>query len=167
MSRLSGCPELLVADAGVLLGSGSTVGQRIGAAASLATEVFSPVSARDAKAGYRAIAGADDVGGAVRVDRVSTLTPGPHAGESISLSGPGRATARQQQEIDRIGQDSGCHTCGATNPGTQSGHHVLDHQPPTKLNSTGNEQRGYPHCIDCSRRQGGEVNAERRRLREQ
>jgi hypothetical protein len=33
------------------------------------------------------------------------------------------------------------------------------------LNPPGNPQRGYPHCIDCMRRQGGEVNAERARLR--
>ncbi len=98
--------------------------------------------------------------------RASTLAPGPHAGESIPVNGPGRANAGQQAEINRIGQDTGCHTCGATSPGTASGNHVLDHQPPSKLNPSGGEQRGYPHCIDCSRRQGGEVNAARRRASE-
>jgi RHS repeat-associated protein len=49
-----------VEDAGVLFSSDATAGERLAAAASLATEVLSPVSARDAKAGYRAIAGSDD-----------------------------------------------------------------------------------------------------------
>jgi hypothetical protein len=34
---------------------------------------------------------------------------------------------------------------------------VLDHQPPSALNPTGQDQRLYPHCIWCSRLQGGVV----------
>ena len=97
------------------------------------------------------------------VDRLpSTLKPGPHAGESIPVK-PGRPTPAQQTEINRIGRDTGCHTCGAKDPGTKSGNHVLDHQPPSALKPPGAEQRGYPHCIDCMRRQGGEVLQELRR----
>jgi RHS repeat-associated protein len=100
------------------------------------------------------------------VGPASTLRPGPYARESIPLAKIGeRATRPEQADINRIGRESGCHTCGEKNPGTASGNHVLDHQPPTKLNPPGNPQRGYPHCIDCMRRQGGEVNAERARLR--
>ncbi len=149
-----------VSDAKTLVSRDATLGQRAMAFGSLVTEVASPVSARDVKAGVAAIQGVD---AASDVRRASTLTPGPHAGESIPVNGPGRANAGQQTEINRIGQDTGCHTCGATDPGTKSGNHVLDHQPPSSLNPPGGEQRGYPHCIDCSRRQGGEVNADRRR----
>ena len=86
----------------------------------------------------------------------STLSPGPHAGESVPATGP-RVTADQQRQVDRIGNESGCHTCGTRNPGTQSGHWVGDHQPSTRLNPPGGQQRLYPHCLSCSRRQGGEV----------
>src|SRR5690606_18298864 len=101
----------------VLFSRDATVGQRLVAAGSLATEVASPVSARDVKAGIAAVKGADAASDA---KRASTLTPGPHAGESIPVNGPGRANAAQQSEINRIGQDTGCHTCGATSPGTTS-----------------------------------------------
>lgn len=53
-----------VADVKTITARGSTMGQRAGAAVSLASEIFSPVSVRDAKAGAnaarRAIGGADD-----------------------------------------------------------------------------------------------------------
>jgi RHS repeat-associated protein len=80
--------------------------------------------------------------------------PGPFAAESIPI-GAGRPTAMQRTEINRIGQTTGCHTCGTKNPGTPSGNFVVDHQPPSALNPIGNPQRGYPHCVDCSWRQGG------------
>lgn len=83
--------------------------------------------------------------------------PGAHAGESIP-AGPGpRPTAAQQGEINKIGQDTGCHTCGTKDPGTKSGNFVGDHQPPTKINPPGNPQRYYPQCKGCSNIQGGKV----------
>jgi RHS repeat-associated protein len=93
----------------------------------------------------------------------STLKPGPHAGESVPVQRPGRPGSAQQSEINRIGKDTGCHTCGAKDPGTKSGNHVLDHQPPSALKPPGVEQRGYPHCIGCMRRQGGEILQELKR----
>ncbi len=90
---------------------------------------------------------------------VSTLKPGPFAGESISASGPGRTfTAAERAQIDKIGAETGCHTCGTTNPGTKSGHFVPDHQPPSALAPPGVSQRLYPHCTDCAfPRQANEV----------
>lgn len=94
--------------------------------------------------------------------RPSTLAPGPYAGRSIPARGPGRDfTSSERAEGNLIGRDTGCHTCGSPDPGTRSGNHVLDHQPATRLAPPGAPQRLYPHCIRCSRRQGGEVNAER------
>ena len=83
--------------------------------------------------------------------------PGAHAGESIP-AGPGpRPSAAQQGEINRIGQDTGCHTCGTKDPGTKSGNFVGDHQPPTKINPPGSPQKYYPQCQGCSNIQGGKV----------
>jgi len=93
-----------------------------------------------------------------------TLQPGPYAGESIPARGPGRnVTPAETAEINRIGRSTGCHTCGTTDPGTKSGNFVPDHQPPSALSPESASQRLYPQCVNCSRRQGGEVNAERTR----
>ena len=87
-----------------------------------------------------------------------TLEPGPHAGESVPARGPQRDfTPEERGAVNRIGQESGCHTCGSTNPGTKSGNFVPDHQPPNGLNPNNGPQELYPHCINCSRVQGGEV----------
>jgi hypothetical protein len=84
--------------------------------------------------------------------------PGPYAGESIPARSPQRNwSAEEIREIDRIGQDTGCHRCGATVSGTKGGHHTPDHQPPSALNPEGETQRLYPHCIRCSRMQGGTI----------
>ena len=56
----------------------------------------------------------------------TTLKPGPFAGESTPASGPGRITGAQQAEVNRIGQESGCHSCGTLNLGTKSGNFVGD-----------------------------------------
>lgn len=83
--------------------------------------------------------------------------PGPYARESIP-AGPGaRPNAAQQREINRMGQEHGCHTCGTRNPGTKRGDFIGDHQPPTKLNPPGGQQRYLPHCQPCSNTQGGRV----------
>lgn len=88
----------------------------------------------------------------------STLQPGPYAGASIPARGPERDfTEAERIAIDMIGYSTGCHTCGTRDPGTRSGHFIPDHQPPSALNVNDEPQRLYPHCITCSRRQGGEV----------
>ncbi|PNQ76352.1 hypothetical protein BA950_07700 [Erythrobacter sp. SAORIC-644] len=87
---------------------------------------------------------------------VSLLSPGPNARESIPAQ-PGRPTTAQQREINRIGNESGCHSCGTRDSGRQSGNWTGDHQPPTGRNPSGGPQRFYPHCASCSARQGAEV----------
>lgn len=84
--------------------------------------------------------------------------PGPYAGNSIPARGPGRNfTAAERQQINQIGRNTGCHTCGTKNPGTVSGNFVPDHQPPNALNPPGGAQRLYPQCLRCSRAQGGRL----------
>lgn len=86
------------------------------------------------------------------------IGPGPFAGESIPARGPERDfTAEERAEINRIGAEMGCHTCGYLSPGTGSGNFVPDHQPPNALNFSGGPQRLYPQCLTCSRMQGGAV----------
>ena len=80
--------------------------------------------------------------------------------------GPGRPTKSQQTIINEIGKASGCHTCGTMDPGTKSRNFVVDHQPPNALNGNKTPQQGYPQCLNCSQRQGGEVNAVNRGWRD-
>jgi len=93
----------------------------------------------------------------------STLEPGPFAGDSVPARGPDRNfTPEERNGINQIGNDTGCHTCGTKNPGTKTGNFVPDHQPPNQLNPNGASQRLFPHCIGCSRRQGGQVRGRQR-----
>lgn len=79
--------------------------------------------------------------------------PGPFAAERVvTYRGSAEPTRAQQREIDRIGRDSGCHWCGKVEPGTSSGRFVPDHQIPRSL---GEAAYFYPHCLGCSRSQGG------------
>jgi RHS repeat-associated protein len=88
----------------------------------------------------------------------SAIGVGEHAGESIAARSAARDfTAAERSEINRIGSETGCHTCGTKNPGTKSANFVPDHQPPSSLNAARGPQRLYPHCVNCARRQGGEV----------
>jgi RHS repeat-associated protein len=104
----------------------------------------------------------DDPQAATSDKKPTTLAPGPYAGESIPARGPGRDfTPEERDRIDEIGRTTGCHTCGATDPGTRSGRFIPDHQPPNQLNPDNRPQRLYPHCRQCSQRQDGEVNAAR------
>ncbi len=99
-------------------------------------------------------------GGPPSTSRPSTLRPGPHSGESIPARGPGRDfTAAERRQVNDIGRRTGCHTCGTKDPGTKSGDFVPDHQPPNALNRGGGPQQLLPHCLECSRRQGGEIRA--------
>ena len=87
-----------------------------------------------------------------------TLQPGPHAGESIPTRGPRRDFSKEERDkINEIGQNTGCHTCGSKDPGTTGGNHIPDHQLPNALNPPGGPQKLYPHCLTCSRVQGGQV----------
>jgi RHS repeat-associated protein len=93
-------------------------------------------------------------------EKRDTLQPGPYAGDSIPARGPDRDFTREERnKINEIGSKTGCHTCGSKDPGTKSGDHVLDHQPANALNPSGGAQRLYPHCLTCSRIQGGQVRA--------
>jgi len=103
-------------------------------------------------------------GGPVYLSTEDTLKPGDHAGDSIPVRGPERVfTPEERDKINDIGKETGCHTCGSTDPKTKSGNFIPDHQPPNKLNPRGVEQRLYPHCLECSRKQGGEVTTKLRR----
>jgi hypothetical protein len=62
---------------------------------------------------------------------------------SIPASGA-RVNADEQRQVNALGEQNGCHTCGATSPGTKSGNWVGDHQPPTTLAKPGQAQRLYP-----------------------
>jgi RHS repeat-associated protein len=90
--------------------------------------------------------------------RPATLSPGPHADESIpARNSQPKFTPEERAKMNEIGRKSGCHTCGSPDPKTKSGNFVLDHQPSSAINPPGQPQKLYPHCIECSRRQGGEV----------
>ena len=90
------------------------------------------------------------------------IGPGPFASESLSARGPERDfTAEERLEINRIGSETGCHTCGTRDPGTTSGNFVPDHQPPNALNSLNRSQRLYPQCLSCSYSQGGWISGNR------
>jgi RHS repeat-associated protein len=91
-------------------------------------------------------------------DKPDTTKPGPYAGDSIEARSPDRDFTEEEREaIDAIGQATGCHSCGTKNPGTKSGHFIPDHQPPSALNPSRLPQRLYPHCLSCSRKQGGQI----------
>jgi len=90
--------------------------------------------------------------------RESTLGVGKYAGESIpARSGKRNFNEAERERNNHNGDETGCHTCGTSNPGSILGNFALDHQPPTALNPSGGLQRLYPQCISCSQRQGGEV----------
>jgi hypothetical protein len=83
------------------------------------------------------------------------IGPGPFAGESIPARGPERDFfSGERGEINRIGSETGCHTCGTMNPGTPLENFVVDHQPPTAWNPLNRSQRLYPQCWSCSSKQG-------------
>ena len=68
-----------------------------------------------------------------------------------------RFTRAEREEINRIGRDSGYHTCGTRDPGTRLGNFIVDHQLPTGLRRPPARQSLVPHCLECSLRQGGTV----------
>lgn len=91
-------------------------------------------------------------------DVSSMLQPGPYANEFIFADDSGKQFSETVRErIDEIGYRNGCHSCGAKDPGTKSLHFIPDHQPPSALKKPGEPQKLYPHCLACSRTQGGQV----------
>jgi RHS repeat-associated protein len=87
--------------------------------------------------------------------RFNPLGPGPYAGGSVyKPAGKPGLTAAEQRAVDALGNQFGCHTCGASTPGTKSGHWIGDHQLPKCKNPNGPWDL-YPHCNTCKSRQGG------------
>jgi RHS repeat-associated protein len=68
-----------------------------------------------------------------------------------------------RKQIDKLGENHGCHGCGSTDPGTKSGHFIPDHQPTSGLIGEGKPfppgtpQVLAPHCKSCMKSQGGKV----------
>ena len=66
-----------------------------------------------------------------------TFRPGPYAGESIPAQSTAQTfTAAERTQINQIGSQTGCHTCGTTNPATRSGNFVPDLSPCTSKPAT-------------------------------
>jgi hypothetical protein len=115
-----------------------------------------PVGGSDGEGGgWRGGGGEDVPAGPPAPVPDNAVGVGKYAGESIPARSPARNfTTDEREEINRIGGETGCHTCGTKEPGTNSGNFIPDHQPPSSLNSSGDPQRLYPQCINCSRQQG-------------
>jgi hypothetical protein len=87
----------------------------------------------------------------------SLFEPGPYAAGSVRSAGPGSVSAAEQRGVNALGEEFGCHTCGAREPGTQTGNWVGDHQPVSRFTRPGQSQELYPQCLTCSRQQGLDV----------
>lgn len=84
---------------------------------------------------------------------------GPFAVESLPGRGPYTKPTRAERELlQQLGDRYGCHQCGAREPGTQRGRWVYDHQDASALGRSASGRLILPHCVHCSRRQGGIVN---------
>jgi len=106
-------------------------------------------------AGTRLVSGPTGAG----AEGAGAGVPKKEVPESIPAGPSPRPTAAQQRAINEMGEEHGCHTCGATTPGTKSGNWVGDHQPSTAVNPPGSPQVYKPQCLSCSLRQGGQVRA--------
>ncbi len=88
----------------------------------------------------------------------SAIPLGEYAGESIPARSSDRNFTKAERGVmNRIGAETGCHTCGTKFPGTISGNYVPDHQPASSLNPPGGLQRYFPQCLSCSLQQGLEI----------
>jgi RHS repeat-associated protein len=97
---------------------------------------------------------------AKKADREPNGIPGPYANPEggIPVERPNtRPTTGEQKEVNQDGGTFGCHDCGTPDPETDSGNWVGDHQPPSSQNPAGEPQSLYPHCLSCSRAQGGRL----------
>jgi len=99
------------------------------------------------------------------VDKPNPLKPGTYANESIpSKKGKSRNFSKEvRDKINKIGYETGCHTCGTKTPGTKSGNFIPDHQPANALVPDGTPQKLFPHCKNCSSSQGGTISAIKRK----
>ena len=86
-----------------------------------------------------------------------TMGPGPYAKEGVALPNGDKDAPGVQDLINESGARNGCHTCGASEPGTTSGNWITDHQHPSALGD--GYQTGYPQCNPCRYQQGGVVRA--------
>lgn len=66
-------------------------------------------------------------------------------------------TDDERRAINRIGAETGCHSCGTKDPGTRSGNFIGDLQPPSALNWAARPQNIYPHCLFCKKVQGAAI----------
>jgi len=142
--------------AGALVDAGG-IATDFGAAAVPGVPGGAAAAIQTTRAATNVVEAATKAASAAPAPKPSTLAPGPFARESIPATSTGKATASEQQRLNEIGRASGCHTCGTKAPGTKSGNFVGDHQPPSALAKPGQTQQLYPHCLSCSRQQGGEV----------
>ncbi len=87
--------------------------------------------------------------------------------DSSSFSDGSPEAAAIRNTVDAAGNRYGCHSCGASSPGTSNGHWIPDHQPPAsqvraadRAGAPVGQVRLYPHCQNCS-------DTQRDRLRDQ
>jgi hypothetical protein len=142
------------ADAGAaVFAIGTTVALLVDVGIALFSDDDTPVKADSDKERVEATDKAEGI------DRTSTIGLGSFAARAIKAH-RGRPTSTEQEQINELGDEYGCHTCGATEPGTKYGDWVGDHQPPQALD----EPKVFvPQCLECARRQGGQVLQEKRR----
>jgi hypothetical protein len=83
------------------------------------------------------------------------VSEGAHTSGYIDATGP-RVRSPERDTIQMLGEEYGCHSCGAKDAGPYGTWHG-DHQPPTGLVTRGiktGQQILVPHCESCSNRQG-------------
>jgi hypothetical protein len=104
-----------------------------------------------------------EVGAVIATAATAWLAKRHASGRSLVPTKGGRPTREERDKVNEAGDADGCMTCGGKDPGTKSGEWVPNHVPPTGVKMPGEEQQLGPHCIDCSRKQGGYINAEKNR----
>jgi RHS repeat-associated protein len=146
-----------VEDVRTLTNPNSTLGQRAMAAASLATEVVSPISARDVKAGVKALG--EGVEALRRTDAATDAARGMVGSVPKPPRGPGAVPKAERdpqrffspdaREAKRAEQGNTCPGCSTNIDGSNSaGHHVKRH-------ADGGETVPENHvevCVDCHRK---------------
>jgi RHS repeat-associated protein len=86
--------------------------------------------------------------------RLDRIFPGPYARAGVSMEDFGDIRDPGLRElINEAGDEYGCHTCGATEPGTPKGNWVVDELPPRTLVSWGTPQTAFPQCAVCMLKQ--------------
>jgi hypothetical protein len=97
--------------------------------------------------------------------RICDLTLGPalrgQKAEGIAAERGDKVLPHEQEFINESGDRNGCAACHARTSGWPDGHWTGDHNPANKLFPSG-PWTLYPHCMVCSRTQGGIVNGLRK-----